>query len=107
MINIWNNSGEGSVEWVLLVNADRTSFALMVCNCCSVPFRPTMNAVGCSLGKPHYRVYRCRKEDVCISQMPGEPRLAWEEEYDGNEGEIVVPEKSVTTIVFPVKKEGK
>ena len=107
MINIWNNSGEGSVEWVLLANADRSSFALMVCNCCSVPFRPPVNAVGCSLGKPHYRVYRCRKEDVCVSQMPGEPRLAWEEEYDGNEGEIVVPEKSVTTIVFPVKKEGK
>ena len=34
MINIWNNSGEGSVEWVLLANADRSSFALMVCNCC-------------------------------------------------------------------------
>ena len=39
--------------------------------------------------------------------MPGEPRIAWEEEYDGNEGEIVIPEKTIATVVFPVKKEAK
>jgi len=105
--SIWKDSGEGSVEWVQLANADRTSFALMVCNCCSVPFKPPLKSVGCTLGKPHYRVYRCKKEDVYLQQVPGEPRLAWEEEYDGNENEIVIPEKSVTTVVFPVRKEAK
>jgi hypothetical protein len=107
MMNVWRNSGEGTVEWVLLTNKDRSSYALMVCNCCSVPFEPEMKMVGVNLARPHYRVYRCRREDIHVSQMPGEPRLAWQEEYDGDEGKIVVPEKSVTTIVFPVKKGAK
>jgi hypothetical protein len=107
MMNVWRNSGEGTVEWVLLTNKDRSSYALMVCNCCSVPFEPEMKTVGVNLARPHYRVYRCRREDIHVSQMPGEPRLAWQEEYDGDEGKIVVPEKSVTTIVFPVKKGAK
>lgn len=105
MINIWNNSGEGTVEWVLLANEDRSSFALMVCNCCSTPFRPPVETVGCELGRPHYRLYRCKKEDVCVSQAPGEPRLAWQEEYDGEEGRIEIPGKTIATIVFPVRKE--
>ena len=105
MMNVWRDSGEGTVEWVLLANKDRTSAALMVCNCCSVPFRPPLKTVGCSLGKPHYRLYRCKKEDVCVSQMPGEPRLAWQEEYDGEENVVEIPGKTIATVVFPIRKE--
>ena len=106
IVSVWNDSGEGTVEWVLLSNADRTSAALMVCNCCSEPFCPPLKTVGCALGKPHYRLYRCKKEDIYERQAPGQPRIAWEEEYDGGEGEIVIPGKTIATVVFPVRKEG-
>ena len=50
-------------------------------------------------------LYRCKKEDVCVSQMPGEPRLAWQEEYDGEENVVEIPGKTIATVVFPIRKE--
>ena len=95
------------VSWVLLTNPERTSAALMVCNCGSKPFLPQLETKGCTFGVPHYRVYRCKVGDVDQHQWPGEPRIAWQEEYDGKEGEIVIPEESVCTLVFPIRKEAK
>ena len=99
--------GDHVVSWVLLANPERTSAALLVCNCGSKPFLPPLETKGCTFGVPHYRVYRCKSEQVDWHQWPGEPRIAWQEEHDGKEGEIVIPPDSVCTVEFPIRKEAK
>jgi len=107
MTSVWNNTGDGHAEWVLLTNPDRTSICAMICNCCSVPFKPPLKTIGCKAGKAHYRTYSCKPEDAALRQMPGEPKITWQEEYDGTEGEIVIPPKTIATVQFPIRKEAK
>ena len=95
------------LEWILLTDKARTSVALVAANANFEDWKPSLETVGCTLGKPHVRLYRCKPEDVMRRQVPGEKPLSWEEEFEGEEGKVVVPAFSVATFVFPVKKGGK
>ena len=95
------------LEWILLTDKARTSVALVAANANFEDWKPSLETVGCTLGKPHVRLYRCKPEDVMRRQVPGEKPLSWEEEFEGEEGKVVVPAFSVATFVFPVKKGGR
>ena len=99
--------GKGVLEWILLADAARDSVALVVANADVQEWKPPLETVSCTLGRPKVRVYRCRPEHVMMRQDPGEPGLAWEEKYEGEEGKVAVPGMSLATFVFPVKKGGK
>jgi len=96
----------GVLEWILLANDARTSVTLMVANGGIRPWKPPFETIGCTVGKPKVRLYRCRPEHEILHQVPGEPRLSWEEEYEGAAGRIEVPGLSVATLTFPVSKGG-
>lgn len=99
--------GKGVLEWILLADASRESVALVVANADAQEWKPPLKTVGCSLGKPKVRVYRCRPEHVMMRQDPSAPRLSWEEEFEGEAGKVSVPGMSLATFVFPVKKGGR
>lgn len=96
----------GVLEWILMANDARTSVTLMVANAGIQPWKPPFETIGCAVGKPKVRLYRCRPEHEILHQVPGEPRLSWEEEYEGEAGRIEVPGLSVATLTFPVSKGG-
>ena len=98
---------KGNGEWALLTNPERTSAALLVCNSRRFDWKPTFSAPGCRVGRPHYRTFRCKEEDIFLHQVPGEPRPTWEEEYDGDPNALLVPPLTIATITFPIEKEAK
>ena len=96
----------GVLEWILLANEERTSVSLVVANAGIQTWKPPFETIGCTVGKSKVRLYRCRPEHEILHQVPGEPRLSWEEECEGEAGRIEVPGLSVATLTFPVSKGG-
>lgn len=95
----------GNAEWTLVINPEKTSAALLVCNSMRRVWRPTLKAKGYGIGKLHYRMFRCREDQIALHQVPGEPRPTWEEEYDGEAAQISVPEFAIATITFPIRRK--
>lgn len=97
-------SNEGNAEWVLTMNPQKTSVAMLVCNSMDRVWKPKFTVKGYKIGKPHYRTFRCKEEHVFLHQVPGEPKPTWEEEYDGDVAAIEVPAYTIATIEFPIRR---
>ena len=96
-----------ALEWVMYANPERTKIALVVANAGIPEWRPTVKTVGCRLSKPRYQLYRCKPEFEMVSQYAGEPRLSWEESFEGKtEGELVIPGVTIASVFYDVEKEG-
>ena len=94
----------GNCDWVLLMNPEKTSAALLVCNSRTGTWKPSFSVVGYAVGKPHYRTFRCKEEHLFLHQIPGEPSPSWEEEYDGDASALAIPGYTIATIEFPIRR---
>jgi len=109
----WHLGGEkgprpkanGAAQWVLAANPEKTELRLLVCNSSEETWKPTFDFPGYRIvGKPHVKAFGCPPEKQQLHQVPGEPRITWEREYDCTGDALEIPPTAVATVEFKVER---
>lgn len=99
----------GGTEWVVAMNPEKTSMAILLVNTKHEPWTFTVDMKGgATYGKPRVRSMSCPANRIYQYEIPGEPKhwkvAAEHAEKARNPFEYSVPADTIMTIVVPVKR---
>jgi len=111
----WHTRGEpeggkpkwssGGPEWIAAVNPEKNSLVLLICNTWTVPWRPSVDIPGFRVnGKLRQRTFSCPEEEVCLHQIPGEPRPTTLDDEQIEPDAINIPPFGIATIEFNIER---